>query len=233
MQVQINGYAGTIEGMYTPSKDSNMPTALILHSDPRKGSNMNNSVVCSLFNAFADNGCSTLKINFREVGKYISTLEDDELLDASSAIDWLQTRNSQSRGVWVVGFSFGGWVAMQLLMRRPEIAGFIVISLPINKYDFSFLCPCPPVPGLIIQSANDNTVSHQEMLKFVTQISKVHIKNRIEYKVLPNTDHTFCEDRDLDVLETIILEYLKRIVNSVQHGNDKLKKTDRKKFLNK
>jgi len=33
---------------------------------------------------------------------------------------------------------------MQLLMRRPEISGFISIAPPANIYDFSFLAPAPP-----------------------------------------------------------------------------------------
>ena len=32
---------------------------------------------------------------------------------------------------------------MQLLMRRPEIEGFVAVSPPANLYDFSFLSPCP------------------------------------------------------------------------------------------
>ena len=39
---------------------------------------------------------------------------------------------------------------MQLLMRRPEIMGFIAVSPPANNYDFSFLSPCA-VSGLILQ----------------------------------------------------------------------------------
>ena len=41
------------------------------------------------------------------------------------------------------------WIGMQLLMRRPEIEGFISIAPPANLYDFSFLAPCPS-SGLII-----------------------------------------------------------------------------------
>ena len=43
---------------------------------------------------------------------------------------------------------------MQLLMRRPEITGFISVSPPANMYDFSFLAPCPS-SGLIINGTAD------------------------------------------------------------------------------
>ncbi len=32
---------------------------------------------------------------------------------------------------------------MQLLMRRPEIEGVVAIAAPANRFDFSFLAPCP------------------------------------------------------------------------------------------
>jgi pimeloyl-ACP methyl ester carboxylesterase len=57
--------------------------------------------------------------------------------------------NQNAKHCWVAGFSFGAWIGMQLLMRRPEITGFISVSPPANMYDFSFLAPCPS-SGLII-----------------------------------------------------------------------------------
>ena len=37
--------------------------------------------------------------------------------------------------------SFGSWIAMHLLMRRPDIEGFVSIAAPANRFDFSFLAP--------------------------------------------------------------------------------------------
>ena len=47
---------------------------------------------------------------------------------------------------------------MQLLMRRPEIRGFISIAPPANMYDFTFLAPCPS-SGIIIQGEADEVVT--------------------------------------------------------------------------
>ena len=44
---------------------------------------------------------------------------------------------------WIAGFSFGAWIGMQLLMRRPEARGFISIAPPANMYDFSLPRPLP------------------------------------------------------------------------------------------
>ena len=48
-------------------------------------------------------------------------------------------------------------IAMQLLMRRPEINRFIAISPQPNVYDFSFLSPCP-TSGLMIYGKKDELV---------------------------------------------------------------------------
>jgi pimeloyl-ACP methyl ester carboxylesterase len=62
--------------------------------------------------------------------------------------------NQNSKQCWVAGFSFGAWIGMQLLMRRPEITGFVSVAPPANLYDFSFLAPCPS-SGLIINGTAD------------------------------------------------------------------------------
>ena len=83
---------------------------------------------------------------------------EGELSDATSVLDWLQQYNTNSKIVWVAGFSFGAWVAMQLLMRRPEINNFISVSPPANTRDFGFLAPCPS-SGLIIHGDKDSVMN--------------------------------------------------------------------------
>ena len=69
----------------------------------------------------------------------------ENLADAAAALDWLERENFDNSQCWVSGFSFGSLIAMQLLMRRPEINRFIAISPQPNVYDFSFLSPCPNI----------------------------------------------------------------------------------------
>jgi alpha/beta superfamily hydrolase len=91
-------------------------------------------------------GFTVLRFNFRGVGRSQGEYDQGigELSDAASALDYLQAMNTNAKHCWVAGFSFGAWIGMQLLMRRPEITGFVSVSPPANMYDFSFLAPCPP-----------------------------------------------------------------------------------------
>jgi hypothetical protein len=94
----------------------------------------------------------TIRFNFGGVGKSDGIFDngEGELSDAACILDWLQQYNTNSKICWVAGFSFGAWIGMQLLMRRPELNGFVSVSPPANMRDFSFLAPCPS-SGLIIQ----------------------------------------------------------------------------------
>ena len=67
--VIFNGPVGRLEGKYKPSKQPNAPVALILHPDPEKGGTMNNRITYTLYQIFQQRGFSTLRFNFRGVGR--------------------------------------------------------------------------------------------------------------------------------------------------------------------
>ena len=142
-EVNMNGPEGRLEGRFYPTKLPNSPVAILLHPHPQHGGSMNNKVVYQLYQTFVNRGFATLRFNFRGVGRSQGTYDrgEGELSDAASALDWLQSVHTDAPQCWIAGFSFGAWIGMQLLMRRPEISGFISISPPANMYDFSFLAP--------------------------------------------------------------------------------------------
>ncbi|MBX9787115.1 MAG: alpha/beta hydrolase [Alphaproteobacteria bacterium] len=193
--VTFFGAAGRIEGRYHHTNQKNAPIALILHprSYPQTKGTMNNKVVCALYRSFADLGFNTLRFNFRGAGRSEGTYDngEGELKDAATALDWLQTRNATASSCWVAGFSFGAWVGMQLLMRRPEMEGFVSISLPADHYDFGFLAPCP-VPGLVLHGDKDGIVSHTSVAKLVDKL-QLQRGLQIDYRRVPMADHFFTE----------------------------------------
>ena len=168
-EVIMNGPEGRLEGRYNQNTEPNSPIALLLHPHPQHGGTMNNKVVYQLYQCFQRKGFSVLRFNFRGVGRSQGKFDrgEGELSDAAAALDWLQTWNPNAPQCWIAGFSFGAWIGMQLLMRRPEISGFISVSPPANIYDFSFLAPCPS-SGLMIQGDQDTVVPQDAVAKLVT-----------------------------------------------------------------
>lgn len=194
--VIFNGPAGRIEGRYKHSKLPNAPLALILHPHPLHGGTMNNKVAYALYQVFANRGFSTLRFNFRGVGRSQGEYDkgEGELSDAATALDWMQQINPNSKSVWVGGFSFGAWVGMQLLMRRPEIEGFVSVSPPVNMFDFSFLAPCPS-SGLIMQGDQDDVVPADGVTSLVDRLV-AQDKVNIDYKMISGANHFFTDRID-------------------------------------
>jgi alpha/beta superfamily hydrolase len=83
---------------------------------------------------------------------------------------------------------------MQLLMRRPEVAGFISVAPPANLYDFSFLAPCPS-SGLMINGDNDAVVPADSVVKLVERL-KIQKGIVIDHQVIPGANHFFAEQQE-------------------------------------
>lgn len=191
VEVLFNGHAGRLEGRYHQSERPNAPVALILHPHPQYGGTMNNKVVYSMFSCFKDLGFSVLRFNFRSVGRSQGQFEDGlgELSDATIALDWLQHNNPDARQCWVVGYSFGAWIALQLLMRRPDINNFIAVSPPANEKDFSFLAPCP-ASGLIIQGGSDEIVN-PSMVSTLARRLNMQRNVSVDFAMIEAGDHMY------------------------------------------
>ena len=78
---------------------------------------------------------------------------------------------------------------MQILMRRPEVTGFIAVSPPANTYDFSFLAPCPS-SGLIINGGNDRVVPSFKVNELVTKLQQQK-GITITHETIKNANHFF------------------------------------------
>ncbi|MGF1474137.1 MAG: alpha/beta hydrolase [Geminicoccaceae bacterium] len=205
-EVIFNGSDGRLEGRYIHGKGATPPLALILHPHPLHGGTMNNRIVYNLFLAYQRRGFSVLRFNFRGVGRSQGIFDQGqgELRDAASALDWMQLHNPNSKVCWVAGFSFGSWIAMQLLMRRPEIEGFVCAALPASQYDFSFLAPCPS-SGVMIQGSKDIVTSVESVEKLAHKLQHQR-KITIDVTTIADADHAF--SGKLEVFNEAVERYL-------------------------
>tara|TARA_Y100001970_G_scaffold287818_1_gene413428 strand:+ start:760 stop:1419 length:660 start_codon:yes stop_codon:yes gene_type:complete len=208
VEIFIPGPAGRLEAKYYKSKKKTSPIALILHPHPQYGGTMNNKVVVETFNTFMDNEFSVCRVNFRGVGKSDGEFDNGqgELADAAAALDWIERENFDNSQCWIAGFSFGALIAMQLLMRRPEINRFVIISPQPNVYDFSFLSPCP-TSGIVIHGKKDELVPLQ---------STNELKNRllnqkgidVKFDLISEANHFFSKSEE--VLKKSLNKYISK-----------------------
>ena len=116
----------------------------------------------------------------------------------------MQSIHPEAQTTWVAGVSFGALIGMQLLMRRPEVRGFISVAPPANMYDFSFLAPCP-ASGIFIQGAADTVVQPIAVQKLVDKLrTQKHIT--IHHEEIPRANHFF--ENEIDDLMRSVDNYL-------------------------
>ncbi len=204
----IPGPAGRIEGRYSEPPHDGAPIALILHPHPKAGGTMQDPITIRLFQMFEQRGFGVLRYNSRGVGRTQGQYDHGvgELEDAAFVLDHLERLAESPRYVWCAGYSFGAWITLQLLMRRPEIDGFLAVSPPANHYDLSFLAPCP-ASGLIVSGEAD-AISAPADVERALQKVRVQKGEVIERASVDGANH-FYQDRH-DALLVLLEKYLDR-----------------------
>lgn len=196
------GPAGRIEGRYVEPKRENAPIALILHGHPRAGGSMQDRVTVLQAMLFEQFGFAVMRFNFRGIGRSQGVFDNGigELSDAASALDYLQSINPNAEQCWVAGYSFGSWIGLQLLMRRPEIDGFIAVSPPANHYDLSFLAPCP-ASGLVVYGTRDSVAPAADVERAVSKI-RTQKNIKVDHTPVEGADHFYRDavDKTNDLL---------------------------------
>lgn len=217
-RIYIEGAVGKIEAVLHSSENPKAPVAIILHPHPLFGGTMNNKIIYHIYKSFIANGFSALRINFRGVGKSQGKFDSGrgEAEDVGMVLDWLHGQFPEASHFWLAGFSFGSYVGLNVVMRRPEIEAFIAVAPPVTKYSFAFFSPCP-VSGMIVQGDADDIalIADTETLVDLNHNQKnIHI----EYKIIESADHFF--SKYMKEFDETIDEYIKfrlenRVVTSV------------------
>ena len=190
--ILFNGPAGRLEGCYHQAEQAGAPIALVLHPNPQLGGHMNNKVVYAIFQAFVKMGFSVLRFNFRGIGKSEGIYTGDianEIADTLAALDWVKKMNPEAAQCWMSGHSFGAVVGAHVMMRRPDITGFVFVAPPANVCDFSFMNPCP-ASGLIVQGALDTVVLENSVAMLAERLNMTR-RVQVDYVVLPKADHIY------------------------------------------
>ncbi len=151
-----------------------------------------------------------MRFNFRGVGRSQGRYDGGigEISDAAAALDWMQMVNPNSGGLWIAGYSFGAFVGMQLLMRRPEISGWISVAPPANHYDFGFLAPCP-CGGLLLHGDADELVPEPAVRKLVDKLN-TQKGVTVDYRVYAGADHVFANHAEQ--VSDAVEDYVGKIV---------------------
>ncbi len=214
-EIIIPGPQGRIEARYSEPPFPGAPIALILHPHPKAGGTMQDPITILLYQLFERHGFGVLRYNSRGVGRSQGQYDQGigELEDAAYVLDYLENLAESPRLVWCAGYSFGAWITLQLLMRRPEIDGFLAISPPANHYDLSFLAPCP-ASGLIVSGDNDSIASPEDVERALTKV-RVQKGQKVERARVKGANHFYVNKRD-DLIAVCEQYLLRRLAEAEQ-----------------
>ena len=170
-----------LEGLYAENEGEE--GAVICHPHPQLGGSMQNNVVVSMITAFFIHGNSTLRFNFRGVGRSEGSYDNGigEQEDISSAVSWMKQKGKAD--ILLAGYSFGAWVSAKWLQNHDVEHPAILVSPPINVMDFDF----PPLTGkigLIVCAENDQYCAHERMKDIAHKID-------CRFELIPDSDHFY------------------------------------------
>ena len=154
--LELAGPAGLIEALLQECAGGAPGfAALICHPHPLHGGTLHNKVVHRVASTLHGLGGTTLRFNFRGVGRSEGRFDEGagELEDARAALAWLRAR-LPGTALLVAGFSFGAWVAARLAASEPAVGGLVMIGPPVAGADFAALRSAT-VPKLVIQGTAD------------------------------------------------------------------------------
>jgi alpha/beta superfamily hydrolase len=124
----------------TGNGDKHRGGVVLLHPHPLYGGNMRNKVLHQCQKVCASLGLATLRFNFRGVGSSSGTYDDGqgEQRDVIAAIEFMQQR-LQALPLYLVGFSFGAWLALKIGAESDSIAGLVGLGTPVGWAELDFL----------------------------------------------------------------------------------------------
>lgn len=148
--------------------------ALLCHPHPLYGGSMENNVVIAAASVLQRNGWTTLRFNFRGVGRSEGTPGDGlyEVEDVTAALRSLKENTGIHEGETIlVGYSFGAWVGLRALMGRPRLMGWVAIAPPLGIWDFPTSGPGLEGVKLVVAGSRDPFCPLEALNSFFNELS--------------------------------------------------------------
>ncbi|NNG07706.1 MAG: alpha/beta hydrolase [Desulfobacteraceae bacterium] len=175
---------------------------VVTHPHPLYGGEMRNNVVESITQAYREQGYSTLRFNFRGVGKSEGSYEDGkgEQNDVRAALNFFSGLGKRS--IDLAGYSFGAWVNALGMEKLEKARRIVMVSPPVNFVNFDFLKYNPKIQ-LAIVGNRDEIAGYKTIEKLIPEWNPEAI-----LRIIEGADHFY--GGYTDVLKSIISEFLEK-----------------------
>jgi len=173
-----------LEGeLHLPEGNGPSPVAVVCHPHPLYGGDMGNDVVMAICSALIRSSIGALRFNFRGVGNssgsYDGGLGEED--DVKSALDFLSTLREVDRGrMGLVGYSFGGLVALPVAIKDNRIKQLALISPALKEAGWAQLKEYA-LPKLILIGDADTSIPFRPFQRFFGDTR--------QYQIIAGADH--------------------------------------------
>lgn len=209
LKLSLKTSIGKVNCSYFHSKNMNAPVVIVINSDVTDFENVLKYESASdvIVNCFLSNGFSVLKFNLNDVKITKKEVERESinLLNLTAIIDWLHTKNLESKSFWVCGIDNGAIPALELVMRRPEVENYILLSPSIRKNDLNFIVPCV-ASGMLVRASEDLRFLEEDCLSLQDKLT-TKTETKIRYTTIYGAERDF--KSELPQLEFELKSYIK------------------------
>lgn len=142
-----------IEGLL--NKKNEKKGVVVTHPHPLYGGDMYNLVVETIVHVYNIKGYSTLKFNFRGVGRSQGKYDngDGEQKDVLAAISLLGDMGMEQ--IDLAGYSFGAWVNAHAVQEDVSVKNMVMVSPPVGFMDFRTIGPMDCLKFVVTGSRDD------------------------------------------------------------------------------
>lgn len=192
MALFIRAPHGRLEAIFRAGADPPAGAAVICHPHPLHGGTMHNKVVFHAAKALKGLGWTTLRFNFRGVGRSTGDFAEGrgEREDVEAALDHLAERIERAP-LALVGFSFGAWVGLRVAARDDRVTVLMGLGTPFDRGNWGFLTESPKAK-LFIHAEDDQVVPVQYLEELYPSFAEPKLK-----AIIKGTDHFFTDHLDL------------------------------------
>lgn len=165
----IRGPEGQLEILVSePTEEKRSAWAIICHPHPLYGGTMHNKVVSTLAKTYQNMGATTVRFNFRGVGRSEGSFDhgNGELDDLIAVIDWVQ-QVSMKREIWLGGFSFGAFIAAKAAAQLP-VNKLVTVAPAVQHFPMNEI---PPIicPWVLVQGDRDDIVPPEKVYEWAEE----------------------------------------------------------------
>ena len=176
--------------------------AIVTHPHPLYGGNMQNNVVSAVSSAYQKSGFTTLRFNFRGVGRSQGSYGDGvgEQEDVRAAVAWL--KDIGSRHIELAGYSFGAWVNAQAANDGLRVDRMVMVSPPVAFIEFKDITDIGSLKFIVTGSRDDIAPASMVEKSYPTWNAAA------EFAVISGADHFYggCESQ----LEAVLVDFLSK-----------------------